>query len=55
MRCCAMVLGAGTALALPKAERKSWELLEVTAHSLAGRRVLQLACGSNTTAFIVEA
>jgi E3 ubiquitin-protein ligase HERC2 len=46
--------GKGTALAMPKAERKSWELLEVTAHSLIGRRVLQIACGSNTTAFIVE-
>ena len=43
--------GQGTALALPKRERKSWEMSEVT--GLEGRRVLQVACGSATTALIV--
>ena len=44
--------GSGTALGLPKSERKQWELAEV---STDGRRVLQIACGSNSTALILEA
>ena len=47
--------GKGTALALPKAERKSWELLDVSKHALDERKVLQVAAGSNSTAIIVEA
>lgn len=44
--------GSGTALGLPKAHRKQWELGEVTAHSLQGQRVLSMACGPHSTAFI---
>ena len=47
--------GKGTALALPKAERKSWELVDVSKHALDERKVLQVAAGSNSTAIIVEA
>jgi len=45
--------GTGTALALPKAARPQWELAEVTAHSLEGRKVLSMSCGSYATAMIV--
>ena len=45
--------GKGTALGLSKAERKSWELTEVS--SFVGRKVLSVACGEYNTAFIVEA
>ena len=44
--------GKGTALGLSKAERKSWELTEVS--SFVGRKVLSVACGEYNTAFIVE-
>mmetsp|Transcript_2444 Transcript_2444/g.5129 ORF Transcript_2444/g.5129 Transcript_2444/m.5129 type:complete len:396 (-) Transcript_2444:289-1476(-) len=47
----AYTYGKGTALAMSKAERKSWEIAEV---ALDGRRVVSLACGSNSTALIVE-
>ena len=45
--------GTGTALALPRTARQQWELIEVTAHSLEGRRVLKMGCGPYTTALIV--
>jgi len=45
--------GSGTALALPKAHRKPWELTEVTAHSLQDKQVLSMACGPHSTGFIV--
>ena len=45
--------GTGTALALPKAARPQWELAEVTAHSLDGRPVVAMACGSYSTAMVV--
>mmetsp|Transcript_11579 Transcript_11579/g.37076 ORF Transcript_11579/g.37076 Transcript_11579/m.37076 type:complete len:406 (+) Transcript_11579:3-1220(+) len=48
----AYTFGYGTPLGLPKAQRKQWELAEVT---FDGRKVLQIACGSNSTAFLVEA
>ena len=44
--------GSGTALGHAKVERKSWELQRVS--SLADTRVSHVACGSSTTAFIVE-
>ena len=46
--------GSGTALGLAKAHRKSWELGEVTAHSFVGQEVLRIACGPQSTAFIVQ-
>jgi alpha-tubulin suppressor-like RCC1 family protein len=45
--------GSGTALGLAKAQRKPWELGEITAHSLEGRKVASIACGSYSTALIV--
>ena len=46
--------GSGTALGLPKANRKSWELCELTAHSLLGSSVVGMACGPHSTALIVQ-
>ena len=46
--------GSGTALGLAKADRKSWELGEVTAHSFDGQAVLRIACGPHSTAFLVD-
>mmetsp|Transcript_29534 Transcript_29534/g.48956 ORF Transcript_29534/g.48956 Transcript_29534/m.48956 type:complete len:411 (+) Transcript_29534:46-1278(+) len=46
--------GKGTALAMKKADRKSWELAEVTALPEEGRKVVSIACGSNSTALILE-
>jgi len=46
--------GKGTPLCLPKAKRKSWELAEVTADELDGRQVVGVACGSNSTALILD-
>jgi alpha-tubulin suppressor-like RCC1 family protein len=43
--------GTGTALGLVKAERKQWELAEL---KTGGRRALHVACGSSTTALILE-
>jgi len=43
--------GAGTALGLTKAERKQWELAKL---KLDGRRALHVACGSSSTALILE-
>jgi len=45
--------GSGTALALPKAHRKPWELEEVTAYSLQGQKVLSMACGPHSSGFVV--
>jgi len=44
--------GTGTPLGFPKVERKSWELAEVTAFE--GKRIIFVACGSSSTAMIVE-
>jgi len=44
--------GTGTALGLPKVARKSWEIGEVTAHSLEGQRVVSMACGPYSTAVV---
>jgi len=44
--------GKGTPLCLPKTARKQWELTEVA--DLPGR-VLDVACGPNSTALILEA
>lgn len=46
--------GTGTPLCLPKKERKSWELSHVPSLHLDERRVLQVACGSYSTALILE-
>jgi len=45
--------GKGTPLCLPKAARKSWQLTEVTEDILGGRRVVDIACGPNSTALLL--
>ena len=45
--------GTGAALAVPRSFREQWSVCDVNAHSLEGRRVLAVACGSNTTAMIM--
>ena len=47
--------GTGPSLGLPRSARQQWELIEVTAHSLEGKRVLDMCCGPYSTAMIVEA
>uniref|UniRef100_A0A7S3BM21 RCC1-like domain-containing protein n=1 Tax=Haptolina ericina TaxID=156174 RepID=A0A7S3BM21_9EUKA len=46
--------GKGTALCMPKKGRKSWECLEVTDASLKGFKVIDMDCGSTSTALILE-
>ena len=46
--------GTGPSLGLARTARKQWELVEVTAHSFDGKRVLDMHCGPYTTAMIVE-